>query len=551
MVAALIAIWEFLVALGPLLSAIGSAIVGVVAALWEVTKITAVITLITVAIELLFDPKGKQRVGNLLYNLTAGALGVAQTLLTELSPEIEQVVKAFAQSFQNISPTMRDSVAGPIGDLVKNNFATASSNLTLGGESFPGNAVDQASAAFKQAYGFGISSAAITAAFEACFPEKLNVLNAMGPAFAGMAGFEEISKHALDPLYENAFGQGLKYLYKSLFKPEYADEADAVQWHSRRLLSDDDLKEVFSVSGLKAKYEPAFVASAYRSVQPRAIVNLVQDVDFPEAQMTDLMEFAGLRSADIDLMLPLMKLNSTKNVRQQYLSALERSVELGTETMANLVQAMQSMGYSTDAQTWVQLTVSERKLEQLAQLYRKSVSESYKYGTITDAQYVPALEAIGIDQADAEAHYAIDSIAKNGKIAAAAVRAAERLAAAQQRAATRSALSDYQIGLIDSVALEAALLAAGVDPTIATYAVNVAVAKRDGSQVLVYGLELPKHQALLLREKVAALKEQAIKKLTDPPFWLATLASLGIPDANAQALASEWQAQANKQVLPI
>src|SRR5258708_30385958 len=114
----------------------------------------------------------------------------------------------------------------------------------------------------------------------------------------------------------------------------------------------------------------------------------------------------------------------------------------------------------------------------------------------------------------------------------------------------RAALADYAIGAIDAVVLEGALLAAGVDPTIAGYAVNLAIAKRTGTQVLVYGLELPRHEALLLREKVAAIKEQALKKLSLQPAQFAELAALGIPDANAQALVSEWQAQANKIPIP-
>jgi hypothetical protein len=401
------------------------------------------------------------------------------------------------------------------------------------------------------AFGNGIVTHTVATMFEALFPEDLNTLEAIGPIIAEMAGFGEVAKAVREPLYENAFGQALKYHFKSIFKPELASEGDAVQWHSRRLMSDDDLREVFKYSGLKAKYEPAFVASAYRSVQPRAIVNLIQDVDFPEAEMTDLMQFAGLRDQDIALMLPLMKLNSTKNVRFGYLTALKRSVELGTDTMAHLDAAMNTMRFSDDAKFWVQEEVNERKIQQLAELYRKSVSESYQFGTLTDQQYVPALEAIGIAQADAEAHYAIDSIKKSGKIAAAAVRAAERLAAAQQRAVMQAALAEYAIGAIDAVVLEGALLAAGVDPIIATYAVNLAIARRTGSQVLVYGVELPRHEALLLREKVAALKEQAIKKLGTPASWLATLAALGIPDANAQALVSEWEARANKLILPI
>ena len=503
------------------------------------------------ALALIFTPAGRKNLSNFITNIVGGALDVAIPLLEGLSPSLQAVLQGYVDAFEKLGPLMRDTVATPVGNLVADNFAVATGNLALAGESTPDNAITQAEAAFKQAYGFGIASTAVTAAFEAVFPEKLNVLNALGPAFAGMAGFEEVSKHVLEPLYKNAFGAALEYYFKSQFKPEFASEGDAVQWHSRRLMSDDDLREVFKWSGLKAKYEPAFVASAYRSVQPRAIVNLIQDVDFPEAEMTDLMQFAGLRDQDIALMLPLMKLNSTKNVRFGYLTALKRSVELGTDTMAHLDAAMNTMRFSDDAKFWVQEEVNERKIQQLAELYRKSVSESYQFGTLTDQQYVPALEAIGIAQADAEAHYAIDSIKKHGKIAAAAARAAERLASAQQRAAMQAALAEYAIGAIDAVVLEGALLAAGIDPTIAGYAVNLAIARRTGSQVLVYGLELPRHEALLLREKVAALKEQALKKLSQPPAWLATLAALGIPDANAQALVSEWEAQANKIAISI
>lgn len=499
----------------------------------------------------LFTPKGRDSWGWFFNNFVAAAIKQATPLLNELAPTLQVILQGYADAFKNFGPAMRDTVAGPVGNLVADNFAVATGNLTLGGESTPDNAINQAEQAFKQAYGFGIASTAVTAAFESLFPEKLNVLNALGPAFAGMAGFGEVSKHVLEPLYKNAFGVALEYYFKSQFKPEFADEADAVQWHSRRLMSDADLSEVFKYSGLKAKYEPAFIASAYRSVQPRAIVNLVQDVDFPLAEMKDLMEFAGLRDADIALMLPLMQLNSTKTVRQQYLTALVRSVELGTDTMQHLTAAMNTMKYSDDAQFWVQETVNERKIQQLAELYRKSVSDSYKYGTITDAQYVPALEAIGIDAADAQAHYAIDSILKSGKIAAALLKAEERLAAAQTRAAMQAAIAQYRAGQLDAAALEAALLAAGVDPTVAGFAVVVQTARLTGAKLLIYGLELSRPDALLLREKVAALKEQAIKKLSQPPAWLATLAALGIPDANAQALSSEWQAQANKLVLPI
>ena len=77
-------------------------------------------------------------------------------------------------------------------------------------------------------------------------------------------------------------------------------------------------------------------------------------------------------------------------------------------TPAELGQELTTLGYSSEAIDLIQLTVATRKLEQLADLYRKSISEAYKTGQITDAQYVPSLEAIGIGAADAQAHYAVD-----------------------------------------------------------------------------------------------------------------------------------------------
>lgn len=469
----------------------------------------------------------------------------------DVAAEIHPAVTESQFLLKNFGAPIAEALGAEFSAFASTALTGASTGLAGKGLSTPDNAVATAGDAFAQAFGFGLASFGTTAAFEMLLPEKLNTLNGVGPVLAKLAGFDEVAKEVLKPLYENAFGRSLDYHYRSIFKPELPDEADAIQWNSRRLLKPGQLQAIFNYSGLKTEYEEAFIASAYRSVQPRAVMALLQDVEFPEAQMTDLLQFAGLRDQDIALLLPMMKLNATKNVRFQYLSALKRSVELGTDTMAHLDAAMNTMQFSDDAKFWVQEEVNERKIQQLAELYRKSVSESYKYGTITDAQYVPALEAIGVDAADAQAHYALDSIAKSGKIAAALLKAEERLAAAHTRAAMQAAIAQFRAGQLDAAALEAALLAAGVDPTVAGFAVVVQEARQAGAKVLIYGLELSRPDALLLREKVAALKEQAIKKLSQPPAWLATLAALGIPDANAQALVSEWQAQANKSVLPI
>jgi hypothetical protein len=489
-----------------------------------------------------FATRGRNMLAKFLSNYISGAIDEAIPLLSSLEGLLAPIARAFVNSSKTTGPGLFSILKDPAANIALQSWLATELALLKTGVTSPDQAPAIAATAIGEAFGNGIASAGVAALYEAVFPEKLNVLDGAAPLLFQMAGFEEVTELARTPLYKAAFGRGLEYHYRSVFKPELPDEADAVTWHSRRLLTDAQLSSIFNYSGLKAEYEPAFIASAYRAVQPRAVMTLLQDVDFPEPQMLSLLQFAGLRDEDIALMLPLMQLNSTKNVRGQYLAALVRSVELGTDTVANLDAAMDSMSYSVDAKHWVQLTVAERKLEQLAELYRKSVSESYKYGTLSDSGYVPALEAIGIANADAQAHYAIDSIAKNGKIAAAALKAEERLLKQQQSAAMRAAIAEYRAGTIDSVALEAALLAAGIDPTIAGFAVVVQTARTEGTPVLIYGLELSRTKALLLREKVAALAKQTTAKLVDPAFALATLASLGIDANTSEALVAAWVA---------
>ena len=494
----------------------------------------------------LFTPGGRDAWGWFFNSIVASSFKQATPLVNELAPD----VAAVAQSFSDAVGAQGDALIGTLGadfQKVAKRLLDAQRGAISGvGESTPTNAIDTAAEAFTVAMGAGLTSAGIAALFEALFPEKLNTLNGVAPMIAKMAGFDEVAAEVLGPLYKNAFGRSLEYQYRSVFKPELPDEADAVTWHSRRLLTDAQLRAIFNFSGLKPEYEDAFVASAYRAIQPRMFATLLLDQPFPTNQVKSAMEFAGLRPDDVTFLLGALEINSTKNVRQQYLAASVRSAELGTMTPAQLDGVLTSLNFSDDAKSWVQLTVATRKLEQLAELYRKSISEAYKFGQITDDQYVPALEAIGIGEADAQAHYAIDAIAKSGRAAMAAARAEARLEAARTRAATQAATASYRAGTIDEAALSAALVAAGVDPEIAAFIVTVQVERRLGPITFVYGRSLARDDALVLKEKVTAIEDQYKKQLITDADAYAALAALQIPDANAKALIAAWAALKSK-----
>ena len=498
------------------------------------------------AIYSMLTPGGKSYVVNWVANLYTAAFENIAPLLKLLGVELQPVEKALVSAFQTYGPPIAADLNAPLTALAEATLKATTAAVSTLPLSTPDNAIAGAAEAFAGAFGNGLSSAGVAALFEAIFPEKLNTLNGLAPMIAKMAGFDEVAAAVLRPLYDAAFGRSLTYHYRSLFKPELPEESDAVEWHSRRLLTDAQLSTIFGFSGLKPEYETPFIASAYRGLNPRTFATMFVDEPVPTDAITAAAQFYGLRDDDITFLLAAINRNSTKTVRSQYLTAAVRSAELGTMTPADLDGVLTSLNFSDDAKSWVQLTVATRKLEQLAELYRKSISEAYRYGQITDDQYVPALEAIGIGAADAQAHYAIDSIALRGRTALAAAKAESRLEASRTRAATQAAVAAYRTGTFDEAALSAALIAAGVDPAIAAFIVTVQTERRAGPLTFIYGREIGRAGALVLKEKVAAVENQYKKQLIDDAAAAAALVTLEIPTANANALLADWAALKTK-----
>jgi len=236
-------------------------------------------------------------------------------------------------------------------------------------------------------------------------------------------------------------------------------------------------------------------------------------------------------------------------VRSQYLGAIIAAGERGDLTDAEVDDGLTTLHFSDDARGLVKLTIATVKLRQLHELYRKSVSEAYKFDQVTDADYVSHLEAIGIAQADAEAHFAIDSIAKHGKDAIALARAAQRAAATEQRAAIAAARAEYAAGTVDDAGFAAALLATGLSAPLIGFATAIAEARRRGSQVLVHGKLVSPADGQTLRAQVAAIGEQTVKKGITPAMAIGQLAGLEVPGPIREALAAKWAAQAGLGVL--
>ena len=102
--------------------------------------------------------------------------------------------------------------------------------------------------------------------------------------------------------------------------------------------------------------------------------------------------------------------------------------------------------------------------------------------------------------------------------------------------------------MLDDAAAVARLVSVGVPPDLAASMVERWSAQKSARRQNVFGLLLDRPAAQLLKEKVAATKEQVVKKLMPIQAAGLALASYGIPAEVANALLAAWDAQAYKQV---
>lgn len=380
---------------------------------------------------------------NLIHNLLIAIAKHLPEWLKEIEPYIKPGVDDAAVIVRGLFGPLAGALEAPLRQWAHQSFLDKAGELTTRNGSTPENAEAVAADAMASAFGFGMASKLAASAFEFFLPKDANVLNGVAPMLSTLAGFDEVSGAVIDALYENAFGKSLEYHYRSHFKPELPAEPNAVRWHSQRLLTDAQLKRLFHYSGMKEEYEPAFIASAYRAIQPRALTTLFEDQEFPRDDVQHMLDFAGVRDIDQHVLLQAYEWNSTKNVRSQYLSALLASGEAGLMDDSTIDGHLDTLRFSRQAKNYVHSTIAIKRLEKQAALYLRSVSTLYETGQLDDAQYVPALEAIGLARAEAEAHYGVDSARLKGKVMAQQEREAARLATQTQREGIQAIRAAY------------------------------------------------------------------------------------------------------------
>jgi hypothetical protein len=388
----------------------------------------------------------------------------------------------------------------------------------------------------------GMSAHVIANLCEMTYFTKQLGFNSTAALLAELAGFHEVIIQSHRPFMTAALGRPATQSFNRKYPSTLPGIGPAMTLFARRKMLQSDAQHLADSAGYNRSWQTALFAGAYRPLSARALATLVQDTPFNRAQMQEILEDNAFSPDHVQTMLDLLEYNSTKNLRNSYISQAETAYKQGVISDDEMHQIVIDAGWSDQAWQLVNSKILIERRMTLASEVEKQVIPLVANGNITADAGLQQLEAAGVQ--DWYAQLVITLATTKAEIHAAKLEAAAEAKLKRQRQVnlTRAATSEYQRGAIDLPALGAALLAIGLDPTLAASITAVQDATRAGKLRFVFGQFLTPEDAKVLEERVAAIEGQFKKQLLTRDQTAQQLSSLNIPPDQVAALLARWAA---------
>jgi hypothetical protein len=447
----------------------------------------------------------------------------------------EESIKAlFTNAFE-----VGKTAFGPIIDFM---LAVHRDEIAKLGTVRPGDENPVATALVTEAMTFGTAAHFAACAAEIVSPLKNLGIGQMAGVLSTLAGFDEIMKGIIGVEVRQAVALPHTYFINSQKRSLQPNLGQAVEWFARRKISAAQFQTLRGYAGLTPDADDYITAAAYRPISPRALATAIVDTPFPTDEMRTILEDNGLAPASVNFMLQVLEYNSTKNVRTSYVSEVLTAYAAGVMSDQEFNQVLDGLGWSDTAK---QFEISRAQLQRrvnLAKAVEAQIVALVAAGSISPEVGQSQLESAGVVQWKADLEITLATTRADIHAAKLAATAEHKLELARQRAASTAAVSEYHAGRLDSAGLAAALLAAGVDPLVATLTGAAQEAIRAGRLRLVYGQLLAPEPAKVLSDQVAAIESQLKKQLIDLAQAGAQLNTLNLPEPERNALLARWEA---------
>ena len=437
-------------------------------------------------LNLIFGKRGTQVIEQTATNLIQGVVQAAPGLMKTLATDLQPLAENIEEAVTTVGGGIRDALEPGLASIGTQAFNTIAESLAANHNVTPDQWETIAGKLFGDAAGFGLSSFAVSAAFESIFPEKLNTLNSVGPLLATLAGFEEVTHAGIGPMLYAYVAQPARYDANSKARSLLPDLMTARIMLSRRLITQDQFNTLVAYAGLSPDWVAADTALSYRPIQARALATAIVDTPFPTSTMTAILQDNGFKDSDVNFLLGILQYNSTKNLRNSYLSEAITAYGDGVVGDSELNQILTSQGWSDDAVTMATNRALIMRRVKLATEVSSQVVSEVAAGLLTPEQGLQALEAAGVVDWQAQLKITLATTKAELQAARKAASAEAKLELTRQRNLTRAAVAQFERGAINADGLTAALLALGLDPTLIASVVSVETAKQAGKLKFVY-----------------------------------------------------------------
>ena len=371
-------------------------------------------------------------------------------------------------------------------------------------------------------------------------------LTRMAEIVAGAVGFEELRDVVLGPLVREGIALVAERQAKARFQQELPGTSTLQGLVAQGLLTPVRAKALSLLNGTSEELFPIQQAAAYRGLNARQMLRLIETDLFSASDIADELTFSGMRPSSQARMLQAAPYLATASERSSLRSTLETAYTAGLLSDQDLLTQVADAEKNTDLGGLVLARGRLQKLIAETKALETEYTAMFIGGIIDDATYRNFLTALGL-QPDivntiagrAEARANVTAFKKE-------IADAARAAKALQKSIDTVALKNYADGNIDAAALSAALIASGVIPTQAAALTDLAVLRKSGSLRWIFGLQLSPTAATLLRDRVGALTDQRKRLQITDALYVSQLQALGIPPKYVNAL----QAAADAMITP-
>jgi hypothetical protein len=406
----------------------------------------------------------------------------------------------------------------------------------------PGEEQQAATDLLTEAVEFGAGAHIGAVLGEAVYPTKTLGMPQIAALLSQLAGFHEIMRGIINPEVTQAISIPHRYAVNQTARAIQPSLGEAGHLYARRIIDAGQHASLAAMAGISTDYEAQMRRLSYRPIQPRALVTALADVPFPKDKLREILEDNGFSDSHVNFMLDAFEYNSTKNVRNAYITAAETAYGRGVISDDELDQIITDAGWSDVARDLVKKRVLLARRTELAHEVETQVTQLVAAGLMDAETGVQQIEASGVQEWLARLKVTLAETKATLQAARRAASEERKLEISRQRNLTRAAIAEYERGVIDELGLTSALTLLGLDPTLIASIVAVQSAARAGRLKFIYGQYLTPDAAELLRQQVAAVHEQRTKELIGDIGVVTALRALKLPDSEITALLSHWAA---------